>query len=429
MTREERLKLCEICTHCKRDIDRGMVCGLTNEYADFEGDCPQFVASQHYLTQQQAKATASHIEEGVNLPFVFVAVFCVFVFYAFMLDGSTQPMRLLLVIGSILLSMALVMLAYGYVKGRKAQQSASKAIPLNLEILEKILRAEGYYPQKMYDNTIMFKRQGEAYVISYNKSKFTLRHDFPIETDSINAHLAAMWVMEKLVMVKVWVQKNDEDPNLQDITLSIENLIDTVDALTPFFTIYVQIIETAKKRYLHGLSLIHQRVAEEQADNEPPRRNEVYIPAFYWLPQLVQAYCGGEVPIEALTDEAWIRNRIQSRLAEEDRSLWESFRIERVERYGDYKLYIYRFPEPQVVPEAKYGAVLLNTTAKTFDYYTLELSYNGKWVYGSMQGEVHRNYAEVDTDDLDKFIEWIFSHDKQLAYITDCVNCKTTSVN
>lgn len=39
MTREERLKFCSICKHQYMDMKRGIVCSLTNEYADFEIKC------------------------------------------------------------------------------------------------------------------------------------------------------------------------------------------------------------------------------------------------------------------------------------------------------------------------------------------------------------------------------------------------------
>ena len=431
MTREQRLKLCEMCAYCKRDIQRGMVCGLTNEYAAFEGDCPQFVASQYYLAQERAEMAKSDndADDGVNLPLLAMGILCLFVFYAFLLDGSTQPIRLLLATGSILLATALVMLAYGYVKGRKAQQSARRAIPLNLAIIEKIVRAEGYCPQIVSDNQIVFKRQGEAYIINYNESKFALRYYFPIETNSPNAHLVAMWVMDEMVMVKVCVRKDDDNPTLQNITLSVENCIGTVEELLRYFATYVAIIEEAARRFLHGISLMHQHASDEQADNEPPYRDEVVAPALYWLPQLGQAYCDSVVSIDALADEAWIRETIQQKIPEEARSLWESFRIERVEQYGDYRLYIYRFPEPQAAPEAKYGALLVNTTEKAFVYYTLECANNGKWAYGGIQGEAHRNYSEVDTDDLDAFIAWILCHDKHSFKITDCANEHHKTIN
>jgi len=36
MNRKNQVKICENCTHCKQDINRGIICGLTNEYATFE---------------------------------------------------------------------------------------------------------------------------------------------------------------------------------------------------------------------------------------------------------------------------------------------------------------------------------------------------------------------------------------------------------
>ena len=39
MTREEKLKFCSVCKYQCLDIKRGIVCGLTNEYADFDTKC------------------------------------------------------------------------------------------------------------------------------------------------------------------------------------------------------------------------------------------------------------------------------------------------------------------------------------------------------------------------------------------------------
>ncbi len=54
------------------------------------------------------------------------------------------------------------------------------------------------------------------------------------------------------------------------------------------------------------------------------------------------------------------------------------------------------FPEPRSILETKYGTILLNTQTKVFDYYTLEFSYNDKWVLGRMQGTQHTNYGELE---------------------------------
>ena len=57
MTREERIKVCETCKHCQKDNERGILCGLTNEYADFEDKCHLYEPSN----KQQAKTRARRI--------------------------------------------------------------------------------------------------------------------------------------------------------------------------------------------------------------------------------------------------------------------------------------------------------------------------------------------------------------------------------
>ncbi len=42
MTREERLEYCKICTNRKMTMKQGLVCGLTNALADFDGSCKDF---------------------------------------------------------------------------------------------------------------------------------------------------------------------------------------------------------------------------------------------------------------------------------------------------------------------------------------------------------------------------------------------------
>ncbi|MGX1928887.1 hypothetical protein [Flagellimonas sp. 2504JD4-2] len=42
MTRAERLEFCTICTNRKKDFQKGLLCGLTNDYAEFENTCDSF---------------------------------------------------------------------------------------------------------------------------------------------------------------------------------------------------------------------------------------------------------------------------------------------------------------------------------------------------------------------------------------------------
>ena len=42
MTREQHLKFCEICVNRRLDLQRGLVCKLTDDLADFEENCPDY---------------------------------------------------------------------------------------------------------------------------------------------------------------------------------------------------------------------------------------------------------------------------------------------------------------------------------------------------------------------------------------------------
>ena len=46
MNREYQLSLCKVCENRKMEMSRGLLCGLTNEYADFNENCPKFVGDE-----------------------------------------------------------------------------------------------------------------------------------------------------------------------------------------------------------------------------------------------------------------------------------------------------------------------------------------------------------------------------------------------
>ena len=42
MRRDERLRFCKMCMHRKMDLKQGLICGLTDRSASFEGNCKEF---------------------------------------------------------------------------------------------------------------------------------------------------------------------------------------------------------------------------------------------------------------------------------------------------------------------------------------------------------------------------------------------------
>ena len=52
MTRLEQLKFCEVCQHRKMDMRQGLLCGLTDAKADFEGTCARFKSDEKAVVKR-----------------------------------------------------------------------------------------------------------------------------------------------------------------------------------------------------------------------------------------------------------------------------------------------------------------------------------------------------------------------------------------
>jgi len=87
MTREERLKSCSICTLRKLNLQKGLLCSLTDEFADFEVECESFVRDADEVERkfENEMAAAGDGSSGdkkdykfnkiIGLVVIFIAVF------------------------------------------------------------------------------------------------------------------------------------------------------------------------------------------------------------------------------------------------------------------------------------------------------------------------------------------------------------------
>ncbi|MBD80065.1 MAG: hypothetical protein CL840_14225 [Crocinitomicaceae bacterium] len=73
MTREERLKSCRICTNRKLNLQKGLLCGLTDEFAAFEDDCQDFNKDKVEVNRQfeMKMAAAGDGRTGVGMDYKF----------------------------------------------------------------------------------------------------------------------------------------------------------------------------------------------------------------------------------------------------------------------------------------------------------------------------------------------------------------------
>ena len=139
------------------------------------------------------------------------------------------------------------------------------------------------------------------------------------------------------------------------------------------------------------------------------RRHEIrYDVQQYFIPEMVECVKDGYLPFIALFPSAqWYCNlRMEYELEElKAAKVWESF--EKIEIDEDNMIILYTFPQPEEMPEALYGAVLLNHYTNDLKYFTLEASYQDKWAVCSKDTSRHSCLDFWDSADKDKFIQWV----------------------
>ena len=138
------------------------------------------------------------------------------------------------------------------------------------------------------------------------------------------------------------------------------------------------------------------------------KRHEVrYYTQQYFIPEMVECVKDGYLPFIALFPSVqWYCNLRMDYDIEELKAakVWESF--EKIELDEQNMIILYTFPQPEEVPEALYGAVLLNHSTNDLKYFTLEASYEDKWAVCSKDTSMHSCLDFWDSADKDKFIQW-----------------------
>ena len=139
------------------------------------------------------------------------------------------------------------------------------------------------------------------------------------------------------------------------------------------------------------------------------RRHDIrYHVQQYFIPEMVKCVMDGYLPFIALFPSAqWLSNlRMYYELEDlKAAKVWESF--EKIQVDEDTMIVLYTFPQPEDVPEAAYGAVLLNQATNELKYFTLEASYEDKWAVCSRDTSMHSCHGFWDSADKAKFVEWV----------------------
>lgn len=86
---------------------------------------------------------------------------------------------------------------------------------------------------------------------------------------------------------------------------------------------------------------------------------------------------------------------------------WDELKCKELYVDKNHIIILYIFPKPILVPEAAYGAVLINTSSKMARYFTLEMSFENTWIIGTQTAERHYSICPLDNPSLDNFIGWV----------------------
>lgn len=308
----------------------------------------------------------------------------------------------------------------------KPENTTNHLVPLNLSAIWTILRERGYKPKLDGDQiNVDITAEGQGVgplAMGYQYPCLEMWQVFSHRgMDLSMAQMIADKIANELVMIKVDVGASNDNQNVI-VQFHIVAFCHYEAEFRDVLSNYIALFEKARIMYSEEFSAMKSAARI--------KRPHIYYPVYYLLPDLFSYVSKGETPIEALMDEDWIRLTINSRLEKAYSanrfSDWDSFKINRVDNFGGYKLIVYQFPDPKFIPEAKYGAVMLNTTTLTIDYYTMELSFDGQWAYCSCTTERHYNYGSFDSGELDDFLKWVLEDKKQLLGSTDWNTSKIT---
>lgn len=405
--RIKRLEECANCTHQKFDAKRGLVCALTDDYAAFDGECKKFDATEAYIAKlrYQQKEKQDEAENSfrrfLRILLIYLFMFCINV-VSFKDEISRWAICILLSVGFVILAAAVA----AYMR----QRNQIKGEVLTNRKLKEIIRIEGYHIQNQETSgEDTFKKEGQIYQVHFDAPKLIIQYEVCIQGHVYQANRIAMQVMKRWMNVKIDVIERPENKENIVLLFHVETFVVHTVELQSLFSQYVHLIDYAVwdfGSFLNEVPLKH-------------RESDIYFPEFRWLGGLVDAVCDGQTPIEALSDEAWIRKQIQASCSPQGAQAWESFRIERIIPLDEHKLIVYEFPQPKYAPEALYGAVLLHVSTHQAYYYTLEYSFGNKWVLGGTSHGKHRNYGETDKSDIAAFIYWVLDVSKKPVHITN----------
>lgn len=273
MTREERVKTCETCKHCQKDIERGILCGLTNEYADFDDKCHLYEPSEQQQEEIRANRVVARMKAMTRIglssyPYAFgIGVY--FFIVACLGFANYGPIITCLFLLSTGFVLAMVIGAdYYFLRYKRKKKIFGE---LTRKGIEEVLKFEGFYPQKGEKNgeyeSMTFKSNGIIYEIYYNTPQFIIRGGCGIDNGNyqLAQSIASKITTERLV-IKVHIIELAERQGI-GVNFMIETLIHYTDELKIGFANYLDIINNAISNFYEEYEQLQRNYAMKEKRN------------------------------------------------------------------------------------------------------------------------------------------------------------------
>lgn len=429
------MRKCTNCLHGKVNEVNELVCDMGREINTPQ--CPAFAPKNEYIEEMIKENNGRELFSYLFIVGI-ATIGCVFFFGCiglFEIPDSNifdNPyLCTLLIIGVLCLTVAGISPLALRLRRNSVKQEVRRELEnevrrelapklLTRNIIKNYLEQYGMSPEPIDgSNGFKFTSHDIRYAVYYEDNhNMTIRYGCTLEECDAK-------VVEKIIKCndgevfsvqrKIQEYTNDDGQNVYILCCDADFFVEYQDYFNREFSRYLHHVEIASNNIFVSLDR-----CKNESQNRDNSRSDLYNPEYRLIPHILQAVAADHLLPDALVDEEWIRKEIQTRCDNREcKEEWNSFKINRVENYGDYKMVVYQFPEPKIVPEAKYGVVLLNTGTEEGNYYTLEMSHDGMWYYGGVAENRHLNYGPAESADLDRFIEWIFSSNKQVVTSTD----------
>lgn len=139
---------------------------------------------------------------------------------------------------------------------------------------------------------------------------------------------------------------------------------------------------------------------------------KLYDLEYFFIPQLVKLCNDKQLSPNCLTDlDFWKRFMENNEMTPEFN--WDELSVEFQAIDDDKGIFFYIFPKPEHSPEAKYGAVIIDSKEQTFRYFTFEKE-DENWCVGETTEQKHIAHGFFDKDaGLSDFINVILDITKK----------------